>query len=120
MEGYKDADLDRFWTESESQIFVAEDGEVVGFLSVEVHNEPERYIYLDDFSVTETYRNKGIGSELIHTAESCAREKGIPAVLLHVEKTNHSALRLYDRCGFSIYRDDGHRYLMKHVLRGKN
>ena len=54
VEGYKDADLDRFWTESESQIFVAEDGEVVGFLSVEVHNEPERYIYLDDFSVTET------------------------------------------------------------------
>lgn len=44
----------QIWTESESQIFVAEDGEVVGFLSVEVHNEPERYIYLDDFSVTET------------------------------------------------------------------
>ena len=34
-------------------------------------------------------------------------------ILFHVEKTNTSAFRLYDRLGYKIYRDDGNRYLMK-------
>ena len=60
VKGYGDGDLDRFWSENPDRIYVAEDGEVVAFLSVEVHHDPVNHIYLDDFSVTETYRNKGI------------------------------------------------------------
>ena len=112
-EGYEDGYLDKFWTGLEDRIYVAEDREVVAFLSVEVHHEPEKYIYLDDFSVTAAYRNKGIGSELIRAAESYAAENHIAAVLLHAEKTNEKAMRFYDRSGYSIYRDDGHRYLLK-------
>ena len=104
--------LDRFWSGSKDRIYVAEDREVVAFLSVEVHDEPEEYIYLDDFSVTEAYRNRGIGSELLRCAESYARENHIFSILLHIEKINRSAMRLYERLGFTIYRDDGHRYLL--------
>lgn len=113
VEDYEDGYLDKFWTGQEDRIYVAEDREVVAFLSVEVHHEPQKYIYLDDFSVTAAYRNKGIGSELICAAEYYAIEKHISAVLLHVEKTNESAMRLYERSGYSIFRDDGHRYLLK-------
>ena len=113
VEGYQDGDLDRFWTGNGDRIYVAEDKDVIGFLSVEVHHDPVTYLYLDDFSVTEKYRSQGIGSALIREAESYARESGIPAVLLHVEKTNHSAMRFYERYGYEIFRDDGHRYLMK-------
>ncbi len=113
VEGYQDGDLDRFWTGNGDRIYVAEDKEVIGFLSVEVHHDPVTYLYLDDFSVTGKYRNQGIGSALIREAESYARESGIPAVLLHVEKTNHLAMRFYERYGYEIFRDDGHRYLMK-------
>ena len=112
-EGYEYGYLDKFWAGQEDRIYVAEDREVVAFLSVEVHHEPVKYIYLDDFSVTEAYRNKGIGSELIRAAESYAKESRITAVLLHVEKTNEPAMRFYERSGYSIYRDDGTRYLLK-------
>ena len=116
VKGYDEGYLDEFWAGNESRIFVAEDREVIAFLSVEVHHEQEDYIYLDDFSVTEAYRNKGIGSDLLNAAESYARKINISLVCLHVEKTNALAMRLYERSGYSIYRDDGNRYLLKKDL----
>ena len=113
VKGYGDGDLDRFWDRSRDRIYVAEDGQVVAYLSVEVHSDPVDHIYLDDFSVTAAYRSKGIGSELIRAAEAYAEELGIAAVLLHVEKSNQSAMRFYERLGYSLFRDDGHRYLLK-------
>ena len=67
VKGYGDGDLDRYWSENQDRIFVAEDGRVIAFLSVEVHHDPVDHIYLDDFSVAAAYRNKGIGSSLIRT-----------------------------------------------------
>lgn len=113
VEGYPDGYLDRFWAGGEDRIYVAEDGGVVAFLSVEVHDDHGKYLYLDDFSVTAACRGQGIGSALIRAAEAYAAEVHAAAVLLHVDKTNRSAMRLYERSGYSVYRDDGHRYLMK-------
>ena len=62
---------------------------MVAFLSVEVHHDPVDHIYLDDFSVTAAYRNKGIGSALICAAEAYAEQIGSRAVILHVEKQTH-------------------------------
>ena len=112
-DGYEDGYLDKFWNGGEDRIYVAEDGSfVVAFLSVEVHHEPQEYIYLDDFSVAEAYRNQGIGTKLMNAAEAYAEELNIPAVLLHVEKKNEAAFRFYERLGYYIYRDDGSRWLL--------
>lgn len=113
VQGYEEGYLHKFWRDREDRIYVAVDEAIVAFLSVEVYREPEEYIYLDDLSVTEQYRNKTIGSFLIHTAESYAKELGIDSIVFHVEKTNQSAFRLYERLGYTIYRDDGNRYLMR-------
>ena len=113
VKGYDDGALDRFWSGTEDRVYVAEDNDVVAFLSVEVHHDMGGYVYLDDFSVTEAYRSKGIGTELIRAAESYAKEIGMLAVVLHVEKTNQSAMRFYERMGYSVIRDDGNRNLMK-------
>lgn len=113
VEGYEDGYLDKFWSGNEHQIFVAEEEDVIAYLSVEVHHEHGDYLYLDDFSVTEAFRNKGIGKELLRTAESYAEKIHIPELYLHVEKTNERALRLYERSGYSICRDDKTRYLLK-------
>ena len=113
VQGYGDGDLDRFWSESRDRIYVAENSEVVAFLSVEVHHDPVDHIYLDDFSVTAAYRNKGIGSVLIRTAVAYAEQISSRAVILHVEKTNTSAMCFYERMGYSIFRDDGNRLLLK-------
>ena len=88
------------------------DSNRINELSIEVHHEEEEYIYLDDLSVTKQYRNYGIGTQLIRSAESYARDMSIPAISLHVEKSNTAAFRLYERLGYEIYEDQGSRYLM--------
>ncbi|SDB61980.1 GNAT family N-acetyltransferase [Butyrivibrio sp. INlla16] len=114
VEGYESGFLDRYWINGEDRILVAEDEAVVAYLSIEVHHEPEAdYIYLDDLSVTESYRGLGIGSALIHEAEAYAKEIGIQHILFHVEKSNTKAFRLYERLGYKVFRDDGNRYMMK-------
>lgn len=113
VKGYGAGDLDRFWSESPDRIYVAEDSRVVAFLSLEVHHDPVDHIYLDDFSVTAAYRNRGIGSALIRAAEAYAEQTGSRAVLLHVEKANPAAMRFYERSGYSVFRDGGNRFLLK-------
>lgn len=68
-------------------------GEIIAFLSIDVHHETEEYIYLDDFSVAKQYRGMGIGRSMIRNAESYAKQIHIPAICFHVEKSNIAALR---------------------------
>ena len=117
VQGYGAGYLDKFWAGGEDRIYVAEDGAVAAYLSVEVYREPQEYVYLDDLSVTEAYRDHGIGSRLIRGAEAYAAEIGIADVIFHVEKTNRDAFRLYERLGYRVCRDDGSRYLMGKTLR---
>ena len=114
VKGYEDGCLDRFFSGGEEWICVAQEGvTVVAFLSIEVHREETDYLYLDDLSVTAAYRNRGIGTALIHTAEQYAEQIRIPVIVFHVEKTNTDARRLYERLGYAAYRDDGNRVLMR-------
>ena len=117
VQGYEPGYLDRYWKNGEDIILVAAaDDVVIAYLAVEVHREDVDYIYLDDLSVTEEKRGNGIGTSLIHKAEDYSMELGLEDVLFHVEKTNTSALRLYERLGYKIFRDDGKRYLMKRYI----
>ena len=77
VQGYEPGYLDRYWKNGEDIILVAEDGEVIAYLAVEVHREDVDYIYLDDLSVTEEKRGNGIGTSLIHKAEDYAMELGL-------------------------------------------
>lgn len=113
VKGYEAGYLDRFFGGTEDWICVAESaGSVVAYLSIEVHRGQEPFIYLDDFSVSEAYRGKGIGTDMIKTAERFAEESGARAVVLHVEKTNRRALKLYGRMGYSVMNDEGTRLRM--------
>ena len=113
VKGFEDGYPDRFFRGGENIIFAAKaGGEIVGFLSVEVHREQQDYIYLEDFSVSASHRSRGIGTALIDRAERYAWQLGIDAVLLHVERSNTAALRLYERLGYSVFRDDGNRLLL--------
>ena len=112
VEDYEAGYLDKFFSDKEDWICVAEYGnDVVAFLSIEVYRD-EDYIYLDDLSVTKGCRNKGIGTKLIHAAEKYAEEIGITKIVFHVEKANEDAYRLYPRLGYSEDADEGSRIRM--------
>jgi len=118
VNGYEEGYLDKIFEGSEDWICVAEVKRIiVAYLSIEVHREQENYIYLDDLSVSESYRGNGIGTELIKTAERFAEGIGVSTITFHVEKSNESAFRLYKRLGYSIMRDEGTR--VKMIKRGK-
>lgn len=113
VQGYRPGDLDRFFAGTGDWICLAADRDfIAAFLSIELHREQTDFLYLDDFSVTECYRNRGIGTALFHRAEDYAREVRVQELRFHVEKSNGSALRFYSRLGCEIIGDDGSRFLM--------
>ena len=117
VEGYETGYLDKFFLDKEDWICVAEyENDIVAFLSIEVYRD-EDYIYLDDLSVAEGCRNKGIGTKLIHTAEQYAEEIGITKIMFHVEKTNEDAYRLYLRLGYIEDADEGSRIRMSKLVK---
>ena len=117
VEGYETGYLDKFFLDKEDWICVAEyENDVIAFLSIEVHRDNDS-IYLDDLSVAEKCRNKGIGTKLIHAAEKYAREIGIAKIVFHVEKANKAAHRLYLRLGYREAADEGSRIRMSKSVR---
>lgn len=113
VEGYEDGYLDKFFDNQEDWICVAEvNGSVAAYLSIEVYREQGNYIYLDDLSVSKKYRSNGIGTKLIKTAERFAEETDISTIVFHVEKSNRSAFKLYERLGYSIMNEEGTRLRM--------
>ncbi len=112
VDGYENGYLDKFFSESEDLIYVAElEEEVVAFLSIEVYKD-DGYVYLDDLSVTEKYRDKGIGTKLISLAEDYSKDIGVSAIVFHVEKTNENAHKLYRKLGYMDNEDQGNRMRM--------
>ena len=110
--GYEDGYLDRYFDGSGDVIFVVEDeGRVTAFISLQIHSDPFEYVYIDDFSVTEDHRCRGIGTTLLAEAEEYARNMGVTGIALHVEKSNLRAAGLYTRNGYRSFRDDGNRSL---------
>ncbi len=115
--GYEPGYTDKFFSGGDDRVFIAEcDGQVIAFLSVEVYRA-DNCVYLDDFSVTEAFRGRGIGTMLIASAEACAKENGVTRSVLHVEKTNEAARRFYLRHGYIENADEGQRVrMMKEIL----
>lgn len=86
------------------QIFVACDGDkVVGYigcvsyLAFELDNEGMKIIAL---AVSKEYRRKGIGTELLKTAEQWAKENNIEVILLNSGLPRKDAHAFYESQGY--------------------
>ena len=82
------------------------DATAVGYLvltigySLEFHG---RFGLLDEISVDEAWRGKGIGSQALEFAAEWCRSRGLRALRLEVSHGNTHALRLYERTGFEVH-----------------
>ncbi|MBR6069591.1 MAG: GNAT family N-acetyltransferase [Ruminococcus sp.] len=116
-EGYESGYLDKFFGGGDVIYVAVSDGEVVGYISVEVYPD---YVYLDDLSVTEAFRGMGIGTKLIKFAERYAADSSVSSAALHVERTNTAARYLYQRLGYAVTDEDESRLKMtKHIRKGR-
>ena len=72
--------------------------------------------YIYSFNVMEPFRNLGIGTRMLNTAESILRNRGYQLVTISVAKDNSGALKLYRRAGYQIYgEDDGQWQFRDHM-----
>ena len=116
-EGYESGYLDKFFGGGDVIYVAVSDGEVVGYISVEVYPD---FVYLDDLSVTEAFRGMGIGTKLIKFAERYAADSSVSSAALHVERTNTAARYLYQRLGYAVTDEDESRLKMtKHIRKGR-
>lgn len=75
------------------------DGEVVGMALYYIRYSTwkGRRMYLEDLIVTEAYRNKGIGKELLDKLISIAQEKKYSGILWQVLDWNEPAINFYKK-----------------------
>lgn len=74
------------------------------------------HAFLCDFIVTPDERRKGYASAALSEMERDATAHGCTESRLYVCGSNHSALNLYTRCGYSIFRQaDGGVYMKKEL-----
>lgn len=66
--------------------------------------------YIYSFRVQQPYRGAGIGSLLMHTAETDLRKRGYHRITLNVGRDNPDARRLYMRFGYIVVADEPGRW----------
>ena len=90
-------------------LVAAADGEVIGFLHVEV----SRFGFGEiGMLVAREWRGRGVGSALVEAAIDWSRERGLHKLSLSVFPHNEAAIALYRKFGFE---EEGYR--RKHMRR---
>jgi mycothiol synthase len=89
--------------------FLAErvaDGRLVGFHWTKVHERPERVGEVYVVGLHPEARGTGLGLALTVTGLEHLASLGLAAVILYADETNTSAVRMYERLGFTISHTD--------------
>jgi len=73
-------------------------GEIVGFVIVHVERAATEWrAYVVTLDVAVGYRQKGLGTWLMHEAETCVMAAGVRWIQLHVFTGNAGAIRFYEQ-----------------------
>ncbi len=98
-------------------LLVAEvEGEIIGQIFIYFrpswsrHFPGEQAGYLHSFRVKPQFRKQGIGTSLVHHAESILLNRAYHRSIISVAKDNHDAVRLYQSLGYSIFTEDPGRW----------
>ena len=88
------------WSEGDKEqfVFIAEEGEAVGFASGRLRRP--RVAYLNDLYVRPAVRRRGVAKALLSAMVAWARDRGAQGLLLNVEVGNADARAVYRRLGF--------------------
>lgn len=93
----------------ENTIYVARKaGKIVGFMRFYLWetnstvSAKRKMLSIDDIGVDASFRNQGIGQEMMAQLRTLAKEWGCDSVHLYVDAENESAYRYYLKCGFRV------------------
>lgn len=74
-----------------------QNGKVLGYIGA---NNVAGEVYITNIAVFPEYRKKGYGEKLLSHLCFVSTEEGADFVTLEVRKSNHNAIKLYEKCGF--------------------
>ena len=75
--------------------------EIIGYIWAYQHPfREELRMYVNECSVKDGYRSRGIGKTLITLIEKRAKDLGLPALYLHAEADSSDAVRFYRSNGY--------------------
>lgn len=81
-----------------ARFFVADfGGKVIGYIGS--HNVLGE-VYITNIAVLPNYRMNGVASQLIKHLKNISENEKADFITLEVRKSNSSAIRLYEKCGF--------------------
>ena len=95
------------WIENESKglsdaVFVIKKkGDIVGFITCRILSKHKEGL-ISLIAVSQSAHGQGYGTDLVHHALDWFTTQGISAVRVITQGRNIKALRLYERCGFTI------------------
>jgi len=84
-----------------ARFYIARDavGEAVGFCSCwQIIDE----VHINNLAVLPEHRRSGVATALIERALADGSSRGAHRATLEVRRSNEPALKLYERCGFSV------------------
>ena len=107
---YTDSEILEIISDDNRPIFVADDGEVLGycFCIYQQHVDNSvltdiKTLYIDDLCVDEKLRGKHIGKELYEAAVNLAKGNGCYNLTLNVWNCNPSAMKFYEAQGLENF-----------------
>ncbi len=88
------------------------DAQIVGQVFIQLSSTERRYAdgysrgYLYSLRVRPDWQERGIGTQLVKSAEATLRARGFATAVIAAGKENPRARRLYERLGYRTFADD--------------
>lgn len=98
------------------QLVVEDSGRLIALLDSEVESW-RRVLRIWNLLVDKEYRRRGIGTNLMRSAEPFALEKHCRAISVETQATNWPALSFYLKLGFEVCGVDDHQYTNRDLER---
>ena len=87
------------------------DGKYVGITGLYYYDIEKDSAWIAWFGITDEYRNKGMGRELLEKTMGLALSKGFKYIRLYTDYVdNYDAIKLYEKCGFT-----GEKYTLENL-----
>jgi ribosomal-protein-alanine N-acetyltransferase len=77
------------------------DDELIGLVAAYCNDAQRRASHITSVSVLEEHSGKGIASRLLRNCIDYAKLEGVGQISLEVAAEHRTAVRLYEKCGFS-------------------
>lgn len=107
-------DILRYVDDKNILMLVLQDGEmIIGYSIIRLSIDEAE---IDEIGIDKNYQGKGYGKTLLKEVEHQLYQRGVKRVLLEVREKNLTAISLYEKSGYQIYKRREKYYLDDNAL----